>query len=314
MHRIRAYFIELILIGALLASVAFFGYLGVGLLRPDVVNEPFSGEKALANVTRQLNYGPRITGTEASLQTGDWLVEQLRLLGWDVVIQPFTINEQVQGRNIIGVRSPSSKPGAPVIILATHYDTRLVADADPDPARQQEPTPGANAGASGPALLLEMARAVDVEATQHTLCLAFFDAEANGGLPGWDANIGSQLFVDSLPDSVPRCASPRFVVGLDQVGATDQRFFQNEASNAALNAALWRTAGDLGLRARFPNQSRPMPLSLTDAFLEAGIATADLMSTDYPYRATMADTLDKVSADTLGVVGQVLKSWLESAP
>ncbi|MFN3980018.1 MAG: M28 family peptidase [Caldilinea sp.] len=314
MQRIRAYSIELILIGALLASVAFFGYLGAGLLRPDVVNEPFSGEKALANVSRQLSYGPRITGTEASLQTGDWLVEQLRLLGWDVVIQPFTINEQVQGRNIVGVRSPTSRPGAPVIILATHYDTRLAADADPDPARRQEPTPGANAGASGPAILLELARTLDIEATQHTICLAFFDAEANGGLPGWDANIGSQLFVESLPGSVPRCAAPRFVVGLDQVGAVDQRFFQNETGDVALNSALWRVASTLGLAARFPDQSRPMPLSITAAFLDAGIPTADLMSTDYPYRATMADTLDKLSADTLSVAGQVLETWLENAP
>ena len=86
MQRIRAYAIELILIGALLAAVGFFGYLGYGLLRPDVVNEPFSGERALANVGKQLDFGPRITGTEASLRMGDWLVEQLRLLGWDVLM------------------------------------------------------------------------------------------------------------------------------------------------------------------------------------------------------------------------------------
>lgn len=314
MQRIRTYSIELILIGALLASVAFFGYLGLGLLRPDVVNEPFSGEKTLANVSRQLDFGPRITGTETSLRMGDWLIEQLRLIGWDVVIQPFTINEQLQGRNIVAVRSPSSKPGAPVVLLATHYDTRLVADADPDPERQQSPIPGANAGASGTAILLELARSLDIEATQHTVCLAFFDAEANAGLPGWDANIGSQLFVESLPGSVPRCASPRFVVGVDQAGAIDQRFFQNEAGDASLNASLWRTAANLELGARFPNQGRPMPLTSTAAFAAAGIPTADLMSTDYPYRATMADTIDKLSAETLEVVGLVLETWLESGP
>jgi len=314
MHRIRTYSIELILIGALLASVAFFGYLGVGLLRPDVVDEPFSGEKALVNAERQLTYGPRITGTEASLQTGDWLIEQLRLLGWDVVIQPFTINEQVQGRNIVGIRSPTSKPGAPVIMLATHYDTRLAADADPDLARRQMATPGANVGASGPAVLLELARTLDIDAAQHTICLAFFDAETNGGLPGWDANIGSQLFAESLPASVPRCASPRFVVGLDQVGATNQRFFQNEAGDPALNAALWNTAANLDLDARFVGQGRPMPLASTAAFAEMGIVTADLMSTDYPYRATIADTLDKLSAETLQAVGLVLETWLESTP
>lgn len=311
MQRIRAYSIELILISALLAAVGFFGYLGYGLLRPDVVNEAFSGERALANVRSQLDFGPRITGTEVSLRMGDWLVEQLRLLGWDVVIQPFTINEQVQGRNIVAVRSPS-QPGAPVALLVTHYDTRLVADADPDPARQQTPSPGANAGASGPAILLELARTLNVDASGHTVCLAFFDAEANAGLPGWDAHIGSRLFVESLPGSVPRCAAPRFVVGVDQAGAINQRFFQNEAGDPALNAALWGVADNLELGARFPDQSRPMPLSVTTVFTDS--ATADIMSTDYPYRATLADTLDKLSADTLGATGLLLETWLESGP
>jgi glutaminyl-peptide cyclotransferase len=272
MQRIRAYSIELILIGALLAAVAFFGYLGYGLLRSDVVNEPFSGTRALASVDSQLDFGPRVTGTEASLRMGDWLVEQLRLLGWDVVIQPFTINEQVQGRNIVAVRSPT-QPGAPVVLLATHYDTRLAADADPDPARQQTPTPGANAGASGTAILLELARTLDVEAGGRTVCLAFFDAEANAGLPGWDANIGSRLFVESLPGSVPRCASPRFVVGVNQAGAIDQHFFQNEAGDSALNATLWSVADNLELGGRFPDQSRPMPLSVTAVFSATDSAT-----------------------------------------
>ena len=313
MQRIRAYLIELILIGALLAAVGFFGYLGYGLLRPDVVDEPFSGARALTNVSSQIDFGPRITGVEASLRMGDWLVEQLRLLGWDVVIQPFTINEQVQGRNIVAVRSPS-RPGAPVVLLATHYDTRLVADADPDPVQQQQPTPGANAGASGTAILLELARTLDVDAGGSTVCLAFFDAEANTGLPGWDANIGSRLFVESLPDSVPRCAAPRFVVGVDLAGAVEQRFFQNEAGDPALNAALWKAADHLELSARFPDQSRPMPFSATAVFTATGSATADIMSIDYPYRATLADTLDKLSADTLGAVGLVLETWLEGGP
>lgn len=313
MQRFRSYFIELLLIGTLLASVAFFGYLGYGLLRPDVVNEPFSGEKALASVNRQLAFGPRITGTDASLQTGDWLIEQLRLLGWDVVIQPFTINEQVQGRNIIAVRSPD-RAGAPVAMLTTHYDTRLAADLDPDETRRQEPVPGANDGASGPAILLELARTLDVDATQHTICLAFFDAEANGGVPGWDTNIGSQVFVDSQPASVPRCASPQVLVNVDQAGATDQRFLQNEEGSDALNDAIWQTAANLDLASRFPPQTRPMPPTTSAAFREAGVSTADVVSTDYPYRATLADAADKLSAETLGAVGLVLETWLESGP
>lgn len=314
MQRLRAYSIELVLITALLAAIGFFGYLAYGLLRPDVVNEAFSGEKALAHVARQLEFGPRVTGTEASLHMGDWLVEQLRMFGWDVVIQPFTINEQIQGRNIIAVRSPASRPGAPVILLATPYDTRLAADADPDPAQRQRPTPGANAGASGAAILLELARTLDLESAQHTVCLAFFDAESNAGLPGWDGHIGSQLFVESLPNSVPRCASPRYVVGVEQAGAVAQRFFHHDDADESLGRAIWRIAADLQLGARFPDQTRTTLTTSTFAFASVGVPTADLIGADYPYRATLADTLDKISAETLSAVGLVLETWLERRP
>ncbi|MCB0053779.1 MAG: M28 family peptidase, partial [Caldilineaceae bacterium] len=174
--------------------------------------------------------------------------------------------------------------------------------------------PGANDGASGPAILLELARTLDVDATQHTICLAFFDAEANGGVPGWDTNIGSQVFVDSQPSSVPRCASPQVLVNVDLAGAIDQRFFQNEVGDAPLNGAIWQTAANLELGSRFPAQTRPMAPTTSAAFRAAGIPTADIVSTDYPYRATLADTADKLSAETLGDVGLVLETWLESGP
>ena len=89
MQRVRSYSIEILLTTALVAAVFFFGYLGYGLLRPEVINEPFSGERALTSAEKLVDFGPRITGTGASVEAGDWLIEQLRLLGWDIVIQPF---------------------------------------------------------------------------------------------------------------------------------------------------------------------------------------------------------------------------------
>lgn len=313
MRRIRAYSVEILLSAALIAAVFFFGYLGYGLLRPEVINEPFSGERALTSASKLLDFGPRITGTGASVEAGDWLIEQLRLLGWDVVIQPFTVTEGVGGRNIIAVRS-HSQPGSPVIQLATPYDTRLAADADPDPAKQQRATPGANSGASGVAVLLELARTLDVERTGHTICLGFFDAEQNGGLPGWEPHFGSQIFVRSLPVSVPRCAAPRFVVGVEQAGATDQRFFQSEDSDPTLQDALWQTAANLDYADWFPRQMRPAVEGVQTAFAEADMATAALVGTDYPAANTMQDTLDKLSADTLQRVGMTLETWLETQP
>ena len=313
MRRIRAYGVELVLVGILLAAVLFFGYLGYGLLRPEIIDEPFSGEKALANVARQLEFGARSTGTEGNQRMGDWLIEQLRILGWDVVIQPITIGDTLTGRNIVGVRSPE-QAGAPVAILATQYDTRLVADADPDPARQTTPPPGANDNASGVALLLELARTLNVDASGHTLCLAFFDAEANAGLPGWSPQVGSQIFVDSQPESVPRCASPQFVVGVNQVGAADQIFYQDAAADRTLQDAIWQTAADLGWADTFQPAIKPAQAGVQTPFQATDVATASIAGADYPFAATTLDTLDRLAAATLERVGLTLETWLEQGP
>lgn len=313
MSRLRSYGVELVLVATLLAAVAFFGYLGYGLLRPEVINEPFSGERALASAERVLSFGPRTTGTESSAKMSNWLIEQLRLMGWDVVIQPFSVQETVTGRNIVAVRS-HSQPGSPVALVATNYDTRLAADADPDVANQLRSTPGANGSASGVAVLLELARTLNVEATGHTVCLAFFDAEQNGGLPGWEPALGSSLFLRSLPGSVPRCASPRLVVNLAHPGAADQRFYQDETADPALQASLWQTARNLDYGEWFVEEARPVPPGTQTGFLEAGLPLVNLAGLDDPTLNTMADTLDRLSAETLQRVGMTLETWLETRP
>lgn len=313
MNRLRSYSIEIVLTAALVAAVLFFGYLGYGLLRPEVINEPFSGDRALLSATKLVGFGPRVTGTAANKQAGDWLIEQLRLLGWDVIIQPFAITEGVAGRNILAVRS-NSKSGAPVIMLTTPYDSRLVADSDPAQANREKPTPGANAGASGVATLLELARTVDVEKSGHTLCLAFFDAEQNGGLPGWQPNLGSRIFVRSQPASVPRCASPRFVVNVDAVGAADQVFYQDSSGDPALQNAIWQTAANLDYDKWFSTQKLPLPESSHSAFQALKLPTATLTSSDFPERNTLADTADKLNSASLQHVGMTLETWLETTP
>lgn len=311
MRLLRSYGVELALTAALVLAVLFFGYLGYGLLRPQVVSEPFSGDRALAHVKKQLSFGPRVTGTAGSAKMGDWLIEQLRLLGWDVIIQPFSVRDTVGGRNIVAVRSPKLA-GAPVTLLATHYDTRLVADADASPANRQTPPPGANVGASGAAVLLELARALDVEAGGQTVCLVFLDAQENGGLPGWEADLGASVFVDNLNANLPRCAAPKQIVYLDAVGAADQHFFPADSADQKLTERLWQTAANLKLDTWFPKSPRRQPGAGVDALRKLGAPTATLVGGDYPYRNTGQDTLDKISADTLQRVGLTLATWLEA--
>jgi hypothetical protein len=167
MARVRLYSIELLLVLMLAAAVTYFGFLGYGLLTPAFVVEPFSGDRALSYVEKQLEFGERSTGSPSNIRTGDWLIEELRLLGWDVVVQPFVTPNNTPARNIIAIRSITPTP-ARTGILMTHYDTRMFADRDEDEQNHIQPTLGANAGGSGTAVLLELARTLDVANTGHT--------------------------------------------------------------------------------------------------------------------------------------------------
>src|SRR4051812_12299884 len=161
MLRLRLYSIELVLVFILAAAVIYFGFLGYGLLTPAFVVEPFSGDHALSDVKKQVDFGDRSTGSSSNIKMGDWLIDELRLLGWDVVVQPFVAPDNHSARNIIAIRSPSPSP-ARTAMLITHYDTRMYADRDENAANHVQATPGANDGASGTAVLLELARTLDV--------------------------------------------------------------------------------------------------------------------------------------------------------
>jgi hypothetical protein len=309
---LRNYGVELTLIAVLGLAVAFFGYLAVGLLPDRTVDEAFSGARALEFAAGQMDFGTRSTGTQGNTAAGDWLVDQLRQLGWDVYIQEFTVAEGVAGRNLAAVRSPQT-PQAPVLILGTHYDTRLVADRDPDPDNHTQPTPGANAGASGPALLLELARTLDVGASGHTVCLAFFDAEENAGVPGWTGQIGSRTFAASLSQDVPRCAAPAAVVAVDMVGS-DAGPFAVEASGASgLGSALLQAATAAGYAEHFAAAESPnWQANSHIPFAADGLPAALIAAADYPYRHTLDDKLDKLDPAPFEQVGRSLEWWLET--
>lgn len=310
--RLRNYSVELILILLLFGAIAFFAYLGYGLL-PTALSQEFSGERALGNAKQQLDFGLRRPGDESSKRASDWLTNELVKLNWTVLIQPFTAANKVQGRNIIAYRT-STKPGAPVILLGTHYDSRLMASADNNAANQTLPTPGANSGASGPALLLELARTLNVNSTNHTVCLLFFDAEENGDIPGWQPHMGSSYFVKHLKDQkeLKDCNPPQLAILVDQVGSPQQQLAFEQSSDPTVRTALLATATALGYQQHFKSEAHALTVGTHTPFVQAGIRTVMLADYDYRYRYTIEDTADKLSSDSLSVAGRTLEAWLEN--
>ena len=295
-----------------LETALIFGFVGllvlIGLavyqflpkpLFPGPTANQFLGQAAYEHVLKQVELGPRPTGSDAGRQTGDYIIEQLREAGWAVEEQPF-VYQGVAARNII------AKAGqGPVAILGAHYDTRRQADKDPDPARQTEPVLGANDGASGVAVLLELARSLDKEQLDYEVWLAFFDAEDNGRLDNWEYLAGSRYMAENLN------VTPEMVVVADMIGDSDQQIYKERNSSPDLIDRIWRIAAQLGYSGYFVPEYKYSILDDHVPFLEKGIPAVDLIDFDYPPWHTTQDTVDKVSADSLERVGRVLEVLVE---
>ena len=179
----------------------------------------------------------------------------------------------------------------------------MKADRDPDPARQDEPVPAANDGASGVAVLLELARVLPKDLNQQ-IWLVFIDAEDQGELPGWDWLLGSRALAESLK------SNPDAVVIIDMIGDADLNIYQERNSNPDLTREIWDTAADLGYSQSFIAQPKYSMIDDHTPFLEKGMRAIDIIDFDYPYWHTTQDTADKVSAESLMAVGDTLLHWL----
>jgi glutaminyl-peptide cyclotransferase len=287
--------------GVALVGLALLSIVLAACAAPEPV--VFDGEAAYAHVVAQCDLGFRPTGSEAGWATGDYIISHLQEQGWAVETQEFTYRD-THVRNIIGRRSASSGPGVgdpPVIVLGAHYDTRRSADRE----NPTIPVLGANDGASGVAVLLELARALDRDILEHQVWLAFFDAEDNGNLDGWEWCVGSSYMADHLP------VVPQAVVVVDMVGDADQQLYLERNSDAILQARLWEIAATLGYTDTFVSEYRWTIYDDHVPFAQRGIPAVDIIDFNYPYWHTTQDTLDKVSAQSLEQVGRVLEVWLE---
>jgi glutaminyl-peptide cyclotransferase len=264
---------------------------------PTPVSTSFDGQRAYADVLTQVSFGARVPESEGHAQIQEWMQGELESAGWQVEIQASeSLGHPIE--NIVARRSED----APQILLGAHYDTRMFADSDPDPAQHTNFVPGANDGASGVAVLLELARSLPDETVP--VWLVFFDAEDNGRIEGWDWILGSREFVKN------NSMQPRAAIIVDMIGDADLNIYKERNSNPNLTDEIWAVAEGLGYESKFIPEYKHSMLDDHTPFIEAGIPAVDIIDFDYPYWHTVQDTPDKVSAESLQIVGETLQVWI----
>ena len=284
-------------------------------------NVVFDGDSALAFARAQCEFGPRTPNSPALEKCGDYIVAQFKAAGLTVTEQRTKVTgwdgKQLGCRNIIAAFHPERKDR---VVLAAHYDSRPWADKDADSTRHRTPVMAADDGASGVAVLLEVARHLQKLNPQIGVDLVCFDAE-DYGAPYWAPEnkrddestfcLGSQYWSKNIAADY----KPRYGILLDRVGGADNRFYFEGFSlryaqpvvTKVWDAARLAEAGDY-----FVQESGGF---ITDDHLPmnniAGIPTIDIIAFNpdggFPaHWHTTGDTMDKLSAKTLRAVGQTL--------
>jgi glutaminyl-peptide cyclotransferase len=260
----------------------------------------------------QLEFGPRVPGTEAHEQALAWMTEYLRARADTVEQHPFThVTQRGDTLRLTNVWARFQPNAASRILLTAHWDSRPVAERDEDVNARSRPTPGANDGASGVAVLLALADELRGTAPAVGVDLLLTDGEDWGHDPETfateieDMLLGSRHFATTLGADY----RPLFGVLLDMVGERQGRF-PWEGNSLALAPEvvrrIWDVAHDLGHDAYFPQEPGVAVTDDHTVLNEAGIRTIDVIDFDYPWWHTTGDTADKVASETLGAVGDVV--------
>lgn len=281
----------------------------------------FNADSAYNYLAKQVSFGPRVPNTAAHSQTGDWLVSELKRHGLSVVEQKANLKAFdgtiLNARNIFGQINPQSKER---VLLLAHWDCRPWADQDPDPEKRTQPVDGANDGASGVAVLLEIARQLSMNPINKGVDILFVDAE-DWGEEGDDNSwaLGTQYFAENPPI---KGYNPKFAILLDMVGgegATFCREYFSERSAPNVSEGVWQTASKLGYGDIFINKMGSAVLDDHVQLIKVGIPSIDIIefrldgeSRFNPRWHTTSDNLEGISKNTLQSVGSTLLEYLRN--
>ncbi|MFY7971317.1 MAG: M28 family peptidase [Flavobacteriales bacterium] len=295
-----------------------------------VIEPPaFNSDSAMAYIQTQVNFGPRVPNTDAHKKCGDWIASELKRHGASVMEQKSTAEtwdkKNIEVRNIVGAFNPEAKKR---IVLAAHWDTRAYGDKDSLEVNKKKPIDGANDGASGVGVLLELARLMAIQKPTLGIDLIFFDAEDNGA-PEWAPEeeqgnpynwcLGSQYWSKNFHK--PNY-NARFGILLDMVGAKNARFnkegFSVEAAPDLVDR-VWKTASNLGYGEYFPNEVTGEIVDDHVFMNQSGIRSIDIVDmrpatktmgfNGYEFGSfhhTHKDNMSIISKETLKAVGHTV--------
>lgn len=278
----------------------------------------FSGDSAMRQVTLQCDYGPRVPGTPAHKACGDYLESTLRRYCDEVVLQRPTLTTfdgtRLEALNLVGVINPKAERR---ILLVAHWDCRPWADSDPDPTKVNEPVMGANDGASGTAVLLELARVFHAQKPEIGIDLLLTDVEDWGAEDNEDSwALGTQYWVANMHRADYK---PLFGILLDMVGAKDATFHREAYSDMYAPSVVdevWRIAAEQGYSRFFVEGIGGGATDDHVCINKGGIPCIDIIdmrssSTGfYPGWHTTHDTVDQLDTAPLEAVGRTLEALI----
>jgi glutaminyl-peptide cyclotransferase len=272
------------------------------------------GLRAMEHIKQQCRFGPRIPGTKAHLSCRDWIAGQLEKLDLKVRIEPLEVTLPCTGNrttafNIWGT-CKNDRPASPTLMISAHWDTRPFADRDPNTTRRRETLAGANDGASGVALALELFNGLKQSPFSDNIVLVFWDVEDAGNYKdprSWA--LGSAHAAGQPPDWINQVV---LGINLDMVAGRDlylarEKFSMDSAPDIVRD--IWALGGTLAPNLFDPDNIRQVQDDHVP-WINAGIPYVDIIGIPYRHWHTTRDTPANCSSEILEGVGNVLLNYV----